>query len=29
MVKLAPDGSLWIGTSNGGGKDKVIRLRFT
>jgi glucose/arabinose dehydrogenase len=28
MVKRAPDGSLWIGTSNGGGRDKVVRIRF-
>jgi glucose/arabinose dehydrogenase len=28
MVKLAPDHSLWIGTSNGGGTDRVIRLTF-
>jgi glucose/arabinose dehydrogenase len=26
MVKRAPDGSLWIGTSNGGGTDKVVRI---
>lgn len=29
MVKKGPDGSLWIGTSNGGNADKIIRLRFT
>ena len=28
-VKKAPDGSLWITTSNGGDNDKVIRLDFT
>jgi glucose/arabinose dehydrogenase len=26
MVRLAPDGSLWIGTSNGGGNDRIVRL---
>jgi glucose/arabinose dehydrogenase len=26
MVKRAPDGSLWIGTSNGGGADRIIRV---
>lgn len=29
MVKRAPGGSLWIGTSNGGGRDEIIRVRFT
>jgi len=28
MVKNAPDGSLWIGTSNGGDTDKIVRLTF-
>ncbi len=28
MVKRAPDHSLWIGTSNGGGRDKVVRIRL-
>jgi glucose/arabinose dehydrogenase len=26
MVKRAPDGSLWIGTSNGGGNDTIVRI---
>ena len=26
MVKRAPDGALWIGTSNGGGADKILRV---
>lgn len=26
MVKRHPDGSLWIGTSNGGGADKIVRI---
>ena len=29
MVKRAPDGSLWIGTSNGGGRDRIVRVRLT
>jgi glucose/arabinose dehydrogenase len=29
MVKRAPGGSLWIGTSNGGGRDRIVRIRFT
>jgi glucose/arabinose dehydrogenase len=29
MVERAPDGSLWIGTSNGGGQDRIIRIRLT
>lgn len=29
MVKRAPDGSLWIGTSNGGGQDRIVRIRLT
>jgi glucose/arabinose dehydrogenase len=28
MVKRAPDGSLWIGTSNGGGRDRIVRIRL-
>jgi glucose/arabinose dehydrogenase len=28
MVKRAPDGSLWIGTSNGGGADRIVRIRL-
>jgi glucose/arabinose dehydrogenase len=28
MVKRAPDDSLWIGTSNGGGADRIHRIRF-
>jgi glucose/arabinose dehydrogenase len=28
MVKRAPDGSLWIGTSNGGGADLIVRIRL-
>lgn len=28
MVKNAPDGSLWIGTSNGGDADMIVRLTF-
>ena len=28
MVKNAPDGSLWIGTSNGGDTDRIVRLTF-
>jgi glucose/arabinose dehydrogenase len=28
MVKRAPDRSLWITTSNGGGQDKVVRITF-
>lgn len=28
MVKRAPDNSLWITTSNGGGRDKVVRIKF-
>jgi glucose/arabinose dehydrogenase len=28
MVKKAPDDTLWIGTSNGGGTDQIIRIRF-
>ncbi|QWZ07999.1 PQQ-dependent sugar dehydrogenase [Nocardioides panacis] len=27
-VKRAPDGSLWLTTSNGGGTDKVLRVTF-
>jgi glucose/arabinose dehydrogenase len=26
MVRRAPDGSLWIGTSNGGGADRIVRV---
>lgn len=26
MVKRAPDSSLWIGTSNGGGNDRIMRI---
>jgi len=26
MVKRAPDSSLWIGTSNGGGADRIVRI---
>jgi glucose/arabinose dehydrogenase len=28
LVKRAPDNSLWIGTSNGDGRDRVVRVRF-
>lgn len=28
MVKRAPDHSLWIGTSNGGGTDKVVQIKL-
>ena len=28
MVKRAPDGSLWIGTSNGGAADRIVRIRL-
>jgi len=28
MVKRAPDGSLWVGTSNGGGQDRIVRIRL-
>ena len=27
-VKRAPDASLWLTTSNGGGTDKVLRVTF-
>jgi glucose/arabinose dehydrogenase len=26
MVRRAPDGSLWVGTSNGGGADRIVRV---
>jgi glucose/arabinose dehydrogenase len=26
LVKRAPDGSLWVGTSNGGGADRIVRV---
>ncbi len=26
LVKRAPDGSLWVGTSNGGGRDRIVRV---
>jgi glucose/arabinose dehydrogenase len=29
MVKRAPDGSLWVGTSNGAGADVIVRIRLT
>jgi glucose/arabinose dehydrogenase len=29
LVKRAPDGSLWIGTSNGGGADRIVRVTLT
>jgi glucose/arabinose dehydrogenase len=28
LVKRAPDGSLWIGTSNGGNADKIVHVTF-
>jgi glucose/arabinose dehydrogenase len=28
MVKRAPDNSLWIGTSNGDGQDRIVRIRL-
>lgn len=28
MVRRAPDNSLWIGTSNGGGEDRIVRIRL-
>lgn len=28
MVTRAPDGSLWLGTSNGGGRDQIVRVTF-
>jgi glucose/arabinose dehydrogenase len=28
MVKRAPGGSLWIGTSNGDGRDRIVRIRY-
>jgi glucose/arabinose dehydrogenase len=29
MVKRAPGGSLWIGTSNGGDRDRIVRIRLS